>query len=315
MGVAVAVGAVALAAPADATFPGPNGRIAFQRGEGAPGDFNLWTANPDGSRVLQLTNVPSFFSDWSPDGSRVAYDFEDADGNLQIATVNPDGTAVQQLTFGPTLHEFPSFSPDGSQIAYDYAPIPPHTPGFHSSLWVMNADGSDQHALAPASPDTLEEPKFSPDGQSIAFIRIRKVMGKYNQQNALFVMDADGSDVRQLTPWGQVPEFPSWSPDGQWIAFEDKSINPTGSRSILVIRPDGSGKRVIYQGQRTAEGAKPVFSPDGNTILFVCVDHKPAVDVGLCTVGKDGSPLVHITNTPAFEGFERNPSWGSSPPL
>jgi Tol biopolymer transport system component len=312
MGVAVAAGAVALAAPADAAFPGPNGRIAFQRGEDAPGDFNLWTANPDGSDVLQLTHVPSFFSDWSPDRRRVAYDFEDAAGNLQIATVNADGTGVQQLTLGPTIHEMPSFSPDGSQIAYDYAPT--FGPGFHTSLWVMNADGSDQHPLAPGSPDTFDaEPKFSPSGRSIAFIRIRKVMGKYNQQNALFVMDVDGTDVRQLTPWGQVAEFPSWSPDGQWIAFEDKSINPTGSRSILVIRPDGSGKRVIYQGRQTAEGAKPVFSPDGRKILFVCVDHKPAVDVGLCTIGADGSRLAHITNTPVFGGFERNPSWGSSP--
>jgi Tol biopolymer transport system component len=182
----------------------------------------------------------------------------------------------------------------------------------------MNVDGSHQHALAPGSPDTFDgEPRFSPDGQSIAFIRIRKALGHGNQHNALFVMGVDGTDVRQLTPWGQVVEFPSWSPDGQWIAFTDKSINPpgSGSRSILLIRPDGSGKRVLYQGQRTAEGTKPVFSPDGSTILFVCVDHKPAVDVGLCTINRDGSQLVHITNTPAFEGFERNPSWGISPPL
>jgi Tol biopolymer transport system component len=317
--VALAVASVLVAIPASAqaTMPGVNGRIAFARNDPAIGDFDVWTADPDGSRQLQLTHVPSFFSDWSPDGRRIAFDFVDADGNEQIATMNPDGTDTRQLTFGPAIHEIPNWSPDGSRIAYDYAPIPPGAPGFHTSLAVMNADGSDQHLLTPQSPDTLdEEPKFSPDGTRFAFIRIRKDMGQDNQQNALFVMRADGTGLRRLTAWGQAVEFPNWSPDARWIAFNDSSTSG-GSRSIYLIRPDGSGKHVVYQGQASAWATKPFFSPDGTRILFVCIDrHRTTADRDICAMNPDGSDVVDVTNTSQATGMlESFPSWGTSPPL
>src|SRR5262245_43510560 len=117
---------LALAAiPALATFPGENGRIAFGRRDPNIGDFDLYTANSDGSDIQQLTFVPSFFSDWRADGNRIAFDFVDADGNEQIATINPDGSNQQQITFGPGIHEVPSWSPDGIHISLDYStPFP-----------------------------------------------------------------------------------------------------------------------------------------------------------------------------------------------
>src|SRR3982074_1602858 len=83
--------------PAHATFPGKNGRIAFGRYDPTIGDFDLYTANPDGSDVRQLTRVPSFMSDWSADGTRIAFDFFDPGGNEQVATINPDGTDLKQI--------------------------------------------------------------------------------------------------------------------------------------------------------------------------------------------------------------------------
>jgi len=312
--------AVALAAQADAAFPGANGRIAFQRLDPANGIFDfLYAANPDGSHLVQLTSAPSFFSGWAPDGTRLAYDFVDADGDDQIATVRPDGTGTAQLTFGPTIHEAPSFSPDGAWIVYDASPDDPAAPGFHTTLWLMRSDGGDQHELVPGSDGFDVEPAFSPDGGSLAFIRIRKAMGRSNQQSALFVSGADGSGARQLTPWGKSAESPSWSPDGTRIAYYD-SAESGGSKSIYLIRPDGTDNRVLVQGRATGQAARAAFSPDGTRIAFACGAHegRPSFDIDLCVMNADGSGTVDVTNTPSTPDgpvFESRPSWGTAPPL
>src|SRR5689334_18392569 len=100
--------------PANATFPGKNGRIAFGRFDPNIGDFDLYTSNPDGSDVQQLTFVPSLFSDWRADGKSILFDFLDTDGNEQVATINPDGSNLQQITFGAGVHEATSWSPTGT---------------------------------------------------------------------------------------------------------------------------------------------------------------------------------------------------------
>jgi len=143
-----------VAIPAHATFPGANGRIAFGR------DNRLYTANPDGTDVQPLTFVSSFLSDWRADGQRIAFDFSDSDGNEQIVTINPDGSNMQQITFGPGIHEVPSWSPTGTQIAFDYSPLLPDDPNFTTSIFVMNSDGSNPHAVTTAGFDV--EPRFSP---------------------------------------------------------------------------------------------------------------------------------------------------------
>jgi Tol biopolymer transport system component len=312
-----------LPAEALATFPGADGPIAFGKFDAALGDHNLYTANPDGTDVSQLTHVTSFFSDWSPDGRRLAFDYIDADGNVQLATINRDGSDFHPITSGTGISEVPSWSPDGGSIAFDYSPeANPDAPGFHTSIYIMDAAGTNPRPLL-ANASTFDvEPKISPDGARVAFVRIRK----YNrglQQEAVFVVDIDGTDERQLTSWGLAAEHPTWSPDGRWITFNDASgkqvdYNPhadklvSGSNeSIYLIRPDGSDQHVIYQGTTNTGGVKPIFSPSGSRILFACVDYKHRFfGLDLCVMRLDGSDVVDITNTP--DVFENFPSWGPS---
>lgn len=73
------------------------------------------------------------------------------------------------------------------------------------------------------------------------------------QQNAIFVINADGSNLRQLTAWGLGEEHPGWSPDSQWIVFDvaKESSHPAGGiLGIYLIRPDGSTQT---DGQRVYE--------------------------------------------------------------
>lgn len=74
-----------LAAPAAASDTGShakpdNGRIAFGRLDPALDNFSLWVADADGSDQRRVTEGPANFSDWSPDGTRIAFDFPDDHG-------------------------------------------------------------------------------------------------------------------------------------------------------------------------------------------------------------------------------------------
>jgi Tol biopolymer transport system component len=169
---AIALAVLGNAPPAAAGDRPTNGRISFARFDPALGDYSIWAANPDGTHQQRLTHIPSFSSDWSPNGRRIAFDFVD-DTGVHIATMDPNGRHVRQLTFGPAIQEESAWSPDGRWIAFDASPTFPDAPGFHTDLWIMRADGSHKRPLTSGAFDV--EPVFSPDGRRIAFERITGV--------------------------------------------------------------------------------------------------------------------------------------------
>ena len=71
--------------------------------------------------MLQATRVPSYCTEWSPDGTRIAFTLIEPDGADQIATIVPDGSNVKGLTSGPAISECPSWSPDGTKIVFDFS--------------------------------------------------------------------------------------------------------------------------------------------------------------------------------------------------
>jgi Tol biopolymer transport system component len=163
---AVALAVLGSALPAAAGDRPVNGRITFGRFDPALGDFSIWAANPDGTHQRRLTHVPSFFSDWSPDGRRIAFDFAD-DSGVHIATMDPNGRHVRQLTFGQGIQKVPKWSPDGRWITFNASTDFPDEPGFHTDIWIMRADGSHARQLTSGGFDV--EPVFSPDGRWITF--------------------------------------------------------------------------------------------------------------------------------------------------
>lgn len=319
-------GLVAAAAPADAAYPGVNGRVAFTRFSFDPligyyGD-NIWAANPDGTQQRQLTHLPygAYVTDWSPDGRRVLFDYGDADGNAHVATVNADGTGLHSLTSGGFIQADASYTPDGAHILYDVAPA--NAPGWHISLWEMNADGTGQHLLLANPPNISDyEPRMSPDGRLIEFTRIRKDMGidDKNQQNAVFVMHADGSDLRQLTAYGKGTAHADWSPDGRRIVYSDGSLTFPTSATLYTVRPDGTDRQKLLQLTGDRDAYRPRYSPDGRRILFGCATQNPKTrDGDVCTMDADGTNIINITNTPFYKdgsGYELPFAWGTAPLL
>ena len=109
---------VAAATSAQATFEGRNGRIAFGS-DRSGGTHNIFTMNPDGSGVRQLTFLTAdqgaaLAESWSPDGSKLVFEERNPDGSVrQIFEMNADGSNQHQLVSDPSYLDFnPSFSPD-----------------------------------------------------------------------------------------------------------------------------------------------------------------------------------------------------------
>ena len=301
LAVAVAVlGSAPLAAAGDRPA---NGQITFGRFDPALGDFSIWAANPDGSHQRRLTHVPSFFSDWSPGGRRIAFDFADGIG-VHLATMDPNGRHMRQLTFGKGIQEIPRWSPDGRKITFDASPTLPDEPGFHTNIWTIRADGTGARQLTRGGFDV--EPVYSPDGRQIAFGRITH--DAQIPDVAIYVMHTDGTHLRQVVPSTFGLEHPDWSPDGRWITFDIAPEAP--SAAVRAVHPSGSGLHTIRRSGNRFELFKPVWSPDGRKFLVGCHDVRAQIDK-LCVMNANGRNLHIVVAGPDPVNF---PTWGTHPP-
>ena len=110
------------------------------------------------------------------------------------------------------------------------------------------------------------EPFFSPDGKQVVFESL--VAGKYQ----LFVMNADGSKIRQVTRDDTNHDTPSWSPDGRRFAF---SSDRNGHSVIYMMNVDGTGEERLTDEAK--DNIHPTWTPDGRSILYCSDDdmHPP----------------------------------------
>jgi len=304
---ALVVYRVTSAGSAYAAFPGSNGRITFARFNPAIGDLTIFAANPDGSHETQLTTVPSAISDWSPDGSKIAFDFASDATSANIATINPDGSGFVQLTHeqNDVIVE-PAWSPDGTRMAIA-RPIGDHPHG----IFIIDATTGAILSQVTANPYGWfdGEPRWSPDGQWIAFDRLKKGLHRTDLV-AIFIVRSDGTGLRQLTPWGRQGANPDWSPDGSKIVFTMGSAFPSPV-SINTINPDGSGlMTLVIKNVSMARFENPRWSPDGTKLIFQGSPDFRHIQPGLWTVDADGSNLTEIITGPPNPSF---PAWGTHP--
>jgi Tol biopolymer transport system component len=293
---------------AHAAFPGTNGQISYARFNRALGHAQVWVANPDGSHAVPLTSAPSRLSDWSSDGSRIAYDFFDGQ-TLQIATINADGTGMVQLTSDEnTFHGEPAWSLDDTKIA-----IESDAGNFPTGEGIYLLDSSTGNVISRVTANPYgafdANPRWSPDGQWIVFTRAKQAL-RTTAITALFLVRSDGSNLHHLTSWGLNADSADWSPGRTEISFYSHSALPAQS-GIYTIHPDGTGLTQVLGSARSGF-AEAKWSPDGTKLLLtggtqVLGGGPPDMLVGLWTVNPDGSNLTQIVPNVNF-AF---PAWGT----
>lgn len=277
--------------------PGPSsgGRIVFSQQVGEHTD--LFAIRPDGQDLERLTTSDGEAGrpDVSPDGGTIVY--EDFVGDRAvIALIDADGDNRRVLT-PDGFQGQPAWSPDGSTIVFERDPAPGD-----NGVWLMAPEGSDLRRVT-SNPFTSEratveecacdtDPMFSPGGERISFVRIQSAS---DGTGALFVVDLDGSNLTQLTPWTFDPGTKhAWHPDGTQIMVSDNSHPQSGeSSNLFVMRADGSGLRALTD----FEGGSPnalagSWSPDGRQMVFKTDEDG---DFQLYIADADGGGRTRIT--------------------
>jgi Tol biopolymer transport system component len=198
--------------------------------------YEIYTALPDGTDIVNITNTPGYDAEAtvSPAGDRIVFTSM-RDGDLDIYSMNLDGSDVVRLTDAIGYDGGPFYSPDGSKIVY--------------------------RARHPEDPQEIEDYQaLLSDG----LIRPSKL--------EIFVMNADGTDKRQITDLGVAAFAPFFHPSGEKIIFSTNYGDPAGREfDLWMVDLDGENLEQIT----FTEGFDgfPMWSPDGSTFVFCSNRH------------------------------------------
>ncbi len=200
------------------------------------------------------------------------------DGDFDIYVMNADGSGVTQLTKNAVNEFDPIWSPDGKQIAFGRCLDV-------CDAVVINADGSGERVLFH---DGFPR-AWSPDGTRMAF----------STNGEVYVMNADGTGVTQLTQGGGFPT--AWSPDGRQIAFNS---DRDGDNDLYVMNSDGTGITQLTNDPASDEGDHAGWSPDGKRFVFS--SRRDGGDLDIFLMNSDGSGVTQLTRN--FDDDD-DPSW------
>lgn len=196
-------------------------------------DYDLYTSTPDGKDIRKLTNTPGYDAEAtvSPDGKKIIFTSERS-GDLELYSMDIDGSNVKQLTDAIGYDGGAFYSPDSKMIVYRRS-----TPTNEAEVTRYKGLLA-QHLIVPT---TFE----------------------------IWVMNADGSNKRQITNLASGSFAPYFTPDGKRIIFCTNYFASDPRKrnfDLALISIDGTGlERVTYN--ETFDGF-PMFSPNGKKLVF-----------------------------------------------
>ena len=208
--------------------------------------FDIFTANPDGSNLKQLTNTPGYDAETTINRQGKLVFTSKRDGDLDIYTMDANGKNVKRLTNELGYDGGPFWSYDGKQIVYRaYHPQTEKEKADYTSLlkqnlirptvldiWVMNADGSNKHQVTNLNKASFA-PYFFPDGKRIIFSS--NVADPKGRDFDLYMINVDGSGIERITYNNTFDGFPMFSPDGKKLVFaSNRNDAKQGETNIFI---------------------------------------------------------------------------------
>lgn len=210
-----------------------------------PGDKAATKLHPDAT-------TSEFEATFTADAA--TYAFVRSSGNLNMKLVIRDAATGKDAVFDPgggfAAIRRPNFHPKGERVCLAL----PATNG--QEIVSVGRDGKDRKTLTSGGINSW--PAYSPDGKQIAFCSSRD--GDFD----LYVMGADGSDVKRVAKLEGMQARPCWSPDGKRLAF---TWNRDGKYAVYAIELDGTGLLRLTDGDERDDFA--AWHPDGKSVVFV----------------------------------------------
>jgi Tol biopolymer transport system component len=327
-----------------------NGQIVFRR------YFNpeqtksaIFTMNPDGSHVSQVTHPPKGWHDqnpaWSPNGMRVAFYRQRIDErmsrimvlNLQtgdtreVTHCGPDEGQPRQGPPGRCESDFdPAFSPDGRSIAFQRILVQDKPCCWLQGIWIVGADGSNPHQVTnvdetPSWSFTDWTSEFSPDGKKLVFDRSTNRKHEEDEHHAVFVQPIDSSgspeDAHRITPWKMnCQDHPEFSPDGKLVLFRCLPKGEEGPANLYWVHPDGTGLHALTHEDADKQYLGSSFSPsfsegEGWMTVGRTSGYGKEGNADVFRVRVEDGEVVRKVNLTKSAIWDSGPNWGTHPPV
>jgi len=297
----------------------PNGRKVL---------CNLWgrnhvqpaTANPDGSDFRLLNparKLDLFCVSWSPTGRRLLCHSEGMQNPAQAGLYSiraADGRDLVRITASPrgSSDDGYGFTSNGSRVLFAR-----FGSNEHGVLFSVRSNGRGRIRLSPRRLSVIRLDFFdrigadwSPDGSRVAFAADIPSARK----TGLFVVNADGTGLHRVTPLNVGAISAQWSPRGNFVAFTSCCTKI----QVFVANANGGHLRQLTFTPNSTQSFTPVWSPDGQEILFQREFFQGSTATGgaLYTVRRNGTGLSRVTKLPTFvfaHGGAFFYSWGTNP--
>ena len=285
-------------------FSGDSAWIAYQTNR--TGSEGVWLIHPDGTDDHQINanGMTVLLPDWSPDGKRLVvasrggateplYEYDFTAGTFRQLF------ACEEPCLGD---DEPAYSPDGTKVVFVRAQLPiVHSDAIGDevpadcSLWIGDvATGEATQITSNPACNREYNPRWSPDGTQLVYWRDPYENGQPTG-TAVYVINADGTDERQVTNPTMFGGEADWSPDGEWIVFDTYPLaefNHVPKVSNLYrIHPDGTGlEQLTFNKSTDLRATQPHYTPDGKWIIFTAVT--PSRRSLWVIPSEDGEPIV-----------------------